>query len=69
MKKSVIEPKQNLVADKVALRFANTHICRICETEFKAFSRFDLLCNGCWADNEMKPYYPIVTDASVKNLS
>lgn len=31
--------------------------CRICGTSFKSFSRFEAICNGCWADNELKPYY------------
>lgn len=30
--------------------------CSVCRKRFKSRSRFDYICNLCWADNEMKPY-------------
>ena len=31
--------------------------CQVCGKSFKSNSHFDALCNVCWADNEMRPYF------------
>lgn len=30
--------------------------CSVCGGKFRSHSHFDVLCNLCWAENEMKPY-------------
>ena len=31
--------------------------CKFCGKNFKSHSQFDALCNVCWADSEMRPYF------------
>ncbi len=39
------------------IREIKTSLCDMCGKHFKSHSHFDALCNLCWADNEMKPYF------------
>jgi hypothetical protein len=45
-----LEPK------KTSGRTLHQRRCTVCGTRFRSLSHFDILCNVCWADNEMRPY-------------
>jgi hypothetical protein len=44
------------LAKQIAAHRKRESACFICGKHFKSRSRFDAICNLCWADNEMRPY-------------
>lgn len=33
--------------------------CALCKKRFKSRSHLDVICDICWADNEMRPYLAV----------
>jgi len=48
--------KLNIANDGDSHDGSRINKCAICGHRFKSRSHIDVLCNICWADNEMKAY-------------
>lgn len=49
--------KQDLHSSKPSIQKFSLNQCRVCDANFRSLSRFEKICNYCWAENEMRPYY------------
>lgn len=45
-----------IVSSKSQSRDVKKNKCVVCGKGFRTQSRFDSICNPCWADNEVHPF-------------